>query len=261
MFVFIDVSYFFSLYAHRPNLLFIVNMVRNEFVKYVFRFAGFLVLLILIKVFTNMSSSVKIKIYSFSLFIVGEIIFLLSVRYLWSQTSKIINCYQLKIKPKFVITIIFFSVVFFANLSFLFFAFKVYIFFSPLCYVFLGFYLTFFVSFFLVHGLLSLFINKLLRCFVEYENPSRVCSKLMSYTYFTFLATSIVFTIYGCWNAYREPTQITINLNITHLPFSKFTILVLSDLHLGNTVNKHRIQNVVNLSKKLNYGLHFDYKP
>ncbi len=64
------------------------------------------------------------------------------------------------------------------------------------------------------------------------------------------LATSAIFFAYGYWNAVRGPRVVSVAIPIDDLPqeLDGYSILQLSDLHVGPAVNASYVQKVVNMT-------------
>lgn len=210
---------------------------------------------------SQLEYSTKIFLFQLMLYVIAEILFVLSAVYIWRKTNQILNIpFFLRSGKsrtlKFTLKAILATICILANFCFFLMAFKVH---QPLLatisFTLVGFFIKF-TFLFVTTKLIIYLIYTLSSLFINYKSSSKqITHQITTITYLTSLLIAILLTTYGSYNAWRDPQIKEVNITIPRFPFSNFTFLVLSDIHLGHTVDQARIQHIADIAKTLKYGL------
>jgi predicted MPP superfamily phosphohydrolase len=105
---------------------------------------------------------------------------------------------------------------------------------------------------------LGLLVLREMFYFILLIAKSPTASELLSTkTTITLLLGAVFLFCYGYWNAKRGPRIVTVSIPVVDLPeeLQGFSIIQLSDLHLGPGVNTKFVENVVNLTLSLDANI------
>ena len=86
--------------------------------------------------------------------------------------------------------------------------------------------------------------------------PDFIPSRLGRISLLLVFIYSVTMGLYGVHQAWKPPMVTRVNLTLPKFPSSMngLTILLLADIHLGETVGRTTVQNIVNIAQDLNPG-------
>jgi len=119
------------------------------------------------------------------------------------------------------------------------------------------------IQFFIFHLSLSMFVRFNWWIWKNRVEFFRRLDKVYAYRIIFIITTSItvLMTVYGVHHAAQPPRVINVDIPITGLPRSmnRFSIVVVSDIHLGPTVGGAKLTRIVKIINELNPGKYYLY--